>query len=272
MQRRGRPGVRREKGPRTQPRHLRNQLHHHDPAFVDRLLWLFAPLERYFRYEVRGIEHVPADRGCLLVLNHGVVPFHGFFLFRHLAVERGIYARGLGAGFIFDLPLVRTLFLKGGAVNANPRNAAELIGQGHVVMLAPGGIYEALVTRPGMTRIPWERRLGFARMAVETGCPVVPSYCPAINDVYLNSRLLLRHRIALLEKTRFSVPLPFGIGVLPFPKRLVHHVGAPLAPEPPTAGSRAERIRRLHERVVAAMTAMADGGRTPQSSTPGGAA
>lgn len=238
-------------------RHLRNQLHHHDPRFVDRLLSILAPVERYFRYRVEGLENVPAGQPCLLVLNHGIIPYHGFLLFKRLVQERGIYARGLGAGFIFDLPGVRMLFLKGGAVNANPRNARELLALGHVVMLAPGGIYEGLVTRPGMRRIPWERRHGFARLAVETGCPVVPTYCPAINDVYLNSRLLLRRRIKLLEAVRFSFPLPFGIGLLPFPLQLVHRVAPPIAPDPPESGPERDRVRRLHERVVAAMTALA---------------
>lgn len=247
----------RRKGAGDGQRHVRNQLHHHDEAFVDRILPLFDPVQRYFRYEAVGLENIPNDGPSLVVMNHGIIPFHGFLLFKRIVEARAIYPRGLGAGFIFDLPGVRALFLKGGAVNANPRNARELLAEGACLMLAPGGIYEGLVTQPGMKRIPWERRFGFARLAVETGCPVVPTYCPAINDVYLNSRLLLRRRIKLLEAARFSLPLPFGIGLLPFPKHLVHHIAPPIAPDPPGQGTKRDRVRRLHEQVVAAMEASA---------------
>lgn len=238
--------------------HIRNQLNHHDPRFLDRLIPVFHLLERYFRYESVGIENIPDNRGCLVVMNHGIIPFHGFLLTKHLIQRHGVYPRGLGAGFLFDLPLVKWFFLKGGAVNANNRNATTLLRQKNCVMLAPGGIYEGLICRPGMKRIPWERRKGFVRLAVATGAPIIPTYCHGINEVYYNSDFLLWWRIKFLEATRFSMPLFFGIGLLPFPKKLFHVVGRPIPTTRKNGETETQAIKRVHATVMEAMKRLAE--------------
>lgn len=229
-----------------------------DPTFARRVSRLFTPLERYFRYQVHGLGNIPKQGAALLVMNHGVIPFHGFLLAKRLADVLSIYPRGLGAAFLFEIPGVREFFLKGGAVNADPRNAEALLAQGHIVMLAPGGIYEALIARRGMRRIPWERRFGFVKLALRTGTPIIPTYCQGINSAYLNSTFLLKPRIKLLERTRFSMPLFFGLGVLPFPVKLVHRIGKPIHP-PKSQGKLPLRrhMMALHQRVVDAMIELA---------------
>lgn len=224
--------------------------------FVDKVRPFFGFLEKYFRYEVKGLERIPS-RKALVVMNHGIIPYHGFLLAKKLMDDRGIYPRGLGAGFLFAIPGVREFFLKGGAVNASPKNARRLLNEGHVVMLAPGGIYEALIAKQGLRRIPWERRKGFVRLAVETGTPIVPTYCRGINAVYMNSYLLLKPRIKLLEKTRFSLPFFLGLGLLPLPRKLVHVVGRPISVARRPGESRAAQVNRIHARVVAAVAALA---------------
>jgi len=224
--------------------------------FLDKVRPFFGFVEKYFRYEVKGIDRIPA-RKALVVMNHGIIPYHGFLLAKKLMDDRGIYPRGLGAEFLFVIPGVREFFLKGGAVNASPKNARRLLKEGHVVLLAPGGIYEALIAKQGLRRIPWERRKGFVRLAVETGTPIVPTYCRGINAVYFNSYFLLKRRIKLLEKTRFSLPLFFGLGLLPLPRKLVHVVGRPISVARRAGESRKTRVNRIHARVVAAIAALA---------------
>lgn len=240
------------------PLHLRNQLHHHDPSFVDRMMPLIALFEKYFRYEAIGVENIPDKKGCLVVMNHGIITYHGFLLAKAIIEKRGIYPRSLGAGFLFDIPYVREAFLKGGTVNANPRNAKALLRQNHCVFLAPGGIYEGLVCHPGMKRIPWERRYGFIRMAVEAKVPIVPTYCDGINDIYFNSKLFLKARIKILEATRFSIPLFYGLGLLPLPRKLIHFVDKPIYPRRKRGESQKDQIHRIHHEVLATMKRMAD--------------
>ncbi len=231
-------------------------LHQADPAFLEKLSPAFQLLEKYFRYEVRGLEHIPGKK-CLVVINHGIIPFHGFLLAWKLLKHRKLMARGLGADFLFQIPGLRELFLKGGAVQADPRNAEKLLEQQHVVMLAPGGIYEALLAKSGLRRIPWERRKGFVRIAVKTNTPIVPTYCRGINSTYFNSYFLLKPRIKLLEKMRFSVPFFLGLGLLPFPMKLVHWVGRPIPVKGRRGESEARRVARIHAKVIAEVAALA---------------
>jgi len=242
-------------------RHVRNRLEFHDPTFIDNFLPLLGLLEAYFRYETEGLGRVPADRACIVVLNHGALPIHGFLLYQQLILQRGIYPRGLSAGFIYDVPGMREVFLKGGAVNANRSNGRALLEQGACLMIAPGGIYESLVCKPGMRRIPWERRLGFVSLAVETGTCIVPSFCHGANEMYFNTNFMLRQRIKFLEATRLPIPGFFGLGPLPLPVKLRHVVGEPIEVRRREGESQEDQVARTHTEVLRAMEALAGGSR-----------
>jgi hypothetical protein len=83
------------------------------------LLPLLRPLyEKYFRVEVRGIEHVPDEGGALIVANHsGTVPLDSSMtqlaLHDHHRASR--HLRMLGADLVFTLPLIAPIARKGGA-------------------------------------------------------------------------------------------------------------------------------------------------------------
>lgn len=233
------------------------QVDYFDARFARQLSPLFEPLKRYFRYEVDGMSNIPKKGGALIVMNHGIITYHGFLLAKAIHDELGRYVRGLGATFLFEIPLVREFFLKGGAVEANPRNGEALLKKGEIIMLAPGGIYEALIAKKGLRRIPWERRTGFVELAVKTGKPIIPSYCQGINAAYFNSYFLLKPRIKLLEKTRFSLPFFWGLGLLPFPVKLVHVIGKPIKIDKKRGESFDAQVSRIHEKVVKAMVALA---------------
>lgn len=229
----------------------------YDKKFARSLVPLVEPLRRYFRYEVKEIGNIPREGGAILVMNHGIITFHAFLLSQALYTKLGLYPRGLGASFLFEIPLVRDFFLKGGLVNASPQNGEALLRSGAVVIVAPGGIYEALIAKKGMRRIPWERRTGFVELAVKTGKPIVPTYCQGINSAYFNSDFLLKPRIKLLEKTRFSFPFFFGLGFLPLPVKLVHVIGKPIHIDKKRGEKFDAQVKRIHAKVVSAMVALA---------------
>src|SRR4030095_5776115 len=240
----------------TQTKKKRSAFPEVDKKFIAKVRPLFTALEKYFRYEVRGIHNIPKGK-ALVVMNHGVIPYHGFLLAKKTIDDLKIHPRGLGADFLFEIPGIREFFLKGGAVKADPKNAEKLLKQDHLVMLAPGGIYEALLAKRGLRRIPWERRKGFVRLAVKTDTPIVPTYCRGINSVYFNSYLLLKPRIRLLRKTRFSLPFFFGLGLLPFPSKLIHRVGKPIDVSPKKRETPKHQIERIHKTVLKAMNELA---------------
>lgn len=233
-----------------------NSLLSHDPAFVDKVVPWFVWLERYFRYEIHGMHHIPKNKKCLVVLNHGLIPFHGF-LFAKKLVERGIYPRALGASWLFHVPGIREFFSWGGTVPASPENGRDLLKKNACVCVAPGGIHEALICRPGMRRVPWERRMGFVKLAIDTNAPIIPTNCPAINSAYFNSDFLMWWRLKFLDLTRLPIPLFSGIGPLPLPVKLVHHVGHPIKTTKLRGEKREDQIKRIHVEVIQAMEELA---------------
>lgn len=221
--------------------------------FLRRMTPYFKVLERYFGYEVQGWEHIPKKGGALLVMNHGVLPFHAFLLTRQILTKVGRLPRTLAAEFLFRLPWIRGLFLKGGALNASKRNAGTLLKRGALVTVAPGGIYEALIIHPGAKRIPWQRRYGFVAVALKFRVPILPSYCEGINEVYLTSQIFLKERLRRLKKSRFALPFFFGIGLLPFPIKLTHWIGRPIPTEVRKGETFRDAVRRIHNEVLEAM-------------------
>ena len=230
-----------------------------DIIFLEKIAGYFEPIAKYFNYQLIGKNKIPKNRKCLLVINHGIIPFHGFLLARQLISEKYLAKapRALGASFLFALPYVKDFFLKCGAVEASPDNARILLKDNRMVMLAPGGIYEALIASADLKRIPWERRYGFVELACATNTPIIPSYCPGINRVYLNSKFLLKARIKLLEKIRFSLPIFMGIGLLPFPIQLTHYIGTPIKPTRKKGETKRQQIERVHQEVIASMQKLA---------------
>lgn len=235
----------------------KSSLQFFDPEFMLKLKPLFWPLEKYFRYEVRGLKNIPKKGPAFVVMNHGIIPYHGFLFAKKLVTDARIFPRGLGADFLFDIPYVREFFLKGGAVRARPRNAVQLLRDKNVVMLAPGGIYEALIAKKGLRRIPWEKRKGFVKIAVQAKAPIVPTYCQGINSVYWNSYFLLKPRIKIFELTRFSIPFFLGLGLLPFPRKLIQRVGQPIKTTRRKGETLKQQVDRIHGEVINAMTKLA---------------
>ncbi|HKX12227.1 MAG TPA: lysophospholipid acyltransferase family protein, partial [bacterium] len=175
------------------------------PRFLRKISPVLKLLERYFGYELQGWANIPREGPALLVMNHGVLPFHAFLLTRQVYAKTGRHPRTLAAEFLFRLPILRDMFLKGGALNASRRNAELLLRRGNLVTVAPGGIYEALVVHPGTERLPWRRRYGFVAVSAKMKVPIVPSYCQGINEAYLTSQLMLKERIRSLKKSRFAM-------------------------------------------------------------------
>lgn len=224
-----------------------------NPDFVRKLAPLLTVLERYFRYQVKGMEHVPRRGAALIVMNHGVVPFHAYLLIKEILFRVGRLPRTLGASFLFHVPVLREIALRVGAIKANHHNAKLALKRGDLVLVAPGGIYEALLVHPGMNTIPWYGRYGFAVVACKMRVPIIPTYCVGINEAYLTSSAFLKQRVRLLRKTWFSLPLFFGIGLLPFPVKLEHRIGKPIFPKRRKGESFRGSVRRVHAKVLREM-------------------
>ncbi len=141
-----------------------------------------------------------------------------------------------------------------GAVEGAPEAGRALLDEGELLLVAPGGMREAL--RPSSERymVRWRRRKGFVRLALEARAPIVLAACPHADDLFT----VYPSQVTAQAYQRYRFPLPvlrgLGVTLMPRPVKLVHVLSEPLYP-PEYEGDVPPRavIEQFHDRVVGRM-------------------
>lgn len=132
--------------------------------------------DHWFRVEWEGIEKIPRTGGALLVANHaGAIPSDAPMIIHGIEQELGRPVYGLADNWFRTVPLVGTLWSRGGGVPAHPDNAHRLLHEeGKLALVFPEGT-------KGPSKKVGERyqlrrfgRGGFVETAMRAGVPVVP--------------------------------------------------------------------------------------------------
>ena len=135
---------------------------------------MLDPLARLTRPKVYGVENVP-DGGALLVGNHTLYAFLDLpFMLAELWKRRHIWSRGLGEHGHYRVPVWRNLLELCGMVRGTRENLRALMAAHEYVVVFPGGAREVFKHRDERYRLLWRERMGFARLAIEQGYPIVP--------------------------------------------------------------------------------------------------
>ncbi|UNS99810.1 acyltransferase family protein [Streptomyces tubbatahanensis] len=198
-----------------------------DPALVDEALMpALRPLyEKYFRVEVSGLEHIPADGAALVVANHsGTLPLDALMLQMAIREHHGAHRnlRLLAADLAFSYPLLRDVTRKLGHVRACPQNAQRLLEAEELVGVMPEG-YRGL-GKPFEERYRLQRfgRGGFAAAALRARAPMIPCSIVGAEEIYPmigESRTLAR----MLRLPYFPItptfPLLGVLGLVPMPTK-----------------------------------------------------
>jgi 1-acyl-sn-glycerol-3-phosphate acyltransferase len=207
-----------------------------DPATLDRVLRLLEPARRLINPKVYGAAHLPA-RGSLLVGNHTLIGLLDAPLLCAELWDRGIRVRILGNHAHFKLPRWRDLLLAVGVVPGTPAAAETLMRRGETLLVFPGGGREVAKRKGEKYQLIWENRMGFARLAVRHGYPVVPFATVGAEDaldvLVDTDNPLLRPAARLFERVSGSpdlFPLVRGIGPTPIPRpeRQYYWFGEPI--------------------------------------------
>jgi 1-acyl-sn-glycerol-3-phosphate acyltransferase len=149
-----------------------------DPRFTASVLPFFEFLYAlWWRVEVTGIDHVPAEGPALVVANHsGVLPWDGLMV--SLAVRHHHPARRqmrlLALDMFALLPFAAPLLTRTGSVRANPENGERLLKRGDLVGVFPEGVKGVGKAYKDRYKLARFGRGGFVRLALRTGAPIVP--------------------------------------------------------------------------------------------------
>jgi 1-acyl-sn-glycerol-3-phosphate acyltransferase len=218
-----------------------------DPEFTKRIIDVLRPLlRRYFRTEVRGLERIPRSGGALLVSNHSGgqlaadVPILAVEFYEQFGYDRPIHT--LSHDMLFIGP-VGDVLRKLGFIRANRENADRALRDGHLVVVFPGGDYDAMRPTLRQNTIDFAGRRGYVRTAIETGVPIVPAVSIGGQEgqLYLfrgTGIAKLLGPIARAARTKIvpmSFGFPFGLSLfatlppnVPLPTKIVTQVLEPI--------------------------------------------
>ena len=88
------------------------------------------------------------------------------------------------ADVLFSIPIIRELLLFSNARSANPKVMGECANNGLSLALNPGGVHEQLQYRNDQEEAYFPNNLGFIRIALRHGVPLVPMYFFGENQIF----------------------------------------------------------------------------------------
>ena len=210
------------------------------PAELDRALRVLEPFRILSAPKCFGMENIPEKGPMLLVGNHTIygvldVPM----MWRELYLQKGIFLRALGHHFHFRVPIWRDFILRYGVVEGTRENCSALMDAGQPILVFPGGGREVAKRKGEKYKLIWKERIGFARMAIKHGCPIVPFSAVGAEenfDIVWDADNLAASPIGpLLQRLGLSdemfLPIAKGIGPTPIPRpqRLYFRFGQPIS-------------------------------------------
>jgi 1-acyl-sn-glycerol-3-phosphate acyltransferase len=204
---------------------------HRDPEYIERTLPAWRALSRlYFRADVRGMDHIPAEGPVLLVGNHsGGILIADTFVFAqafydHFGAHRVFHQ--LAHDLVFKTPGARALVQRYGTVPASPKNMATALERDAALLVYPGGDDETFRPSWESGKIDFADRHGFVKLALAHNVPIVPIVAIGGQETGLFlgrgrgvARTLNLDRLRLKVMPAVIGP-PFGLSVLDMPARV----------------------------------------------------
>jgi 1-acyl-sn-glycerol-3-phosphate acyltransferase len=202
------------------------------------LIPLARPLfDKWFRVDVRGLDHVPSESGALIVANHsGTIALDAVMtqvaLRDHHPAHR--HLRMLGADLVFKTPFVSELARKAGHTLACMPDAQRLLERGDLVGVWPEGFKG--IGKPYSERYKLQRfgRGGFVSAALRAGVPIIPTAIVGAEETYpMLGNISPLARLLGLPYFPMTPTFPWlgPLGLVPLPSKWVIEFGEPVHTE-----------------------------------------
>jgi 1-acyl-sn-glycerol-3-phosphate acyltransferase len=213
-------------------RHPDDWLDAWDPAYIRTTLPALRAMSKvYFRGEVRGLDNIPAKGPILLVGNHsGGTLIADTFVFAqgfydHFGPLRRFHQ--LAHDLVFRIPGARASLSRYGTVPASPENMTRALERDAALLVYPGGDHETYRPTWESGTIDFAGRRGFAKLALEHGCPIVPVVAIGGQETALFlgqgrgiARRLRLDRLLRVKVFPAQVAPPFGFTIMDLPLRV----------------------------------------------------
>lgn len=175
-------------------------------------------------YEVCGLDNIPSEGPALLVYYHGAIPIDFYYLHAKCILHKHRMIQAVGDRFLFRVPGWKLLMDVFKVCPGTVQACAQILREGNLLSLAPGGVLEALFGDE-YYRLLWGNRIGFAKVALEGKAPIIPIFTENLREGFRTPgifRALLR---GIYDKTRMPIVPIYG----GFPVKMRTHIGKPIA-------------------------------------------
>jgi len=215
---------------------------------------VISAMRVYHKHSTVGLQNIP-DSGVIIAANHSLASYDIALLMASIYEHSNRIPRALIDRLFFKVPGLGQLMEAFGSREGTKENAVKMLEEREILVVAPGGMREALRPSSEKYRIIWNRRKGFIKLSIETGMPIVLAACPAADDLY---DVAPSHVTAWAYKT-LRIPLFFAKGLgftaIPKPVTLTHYLSEPLYPPENSQDPAifAKRVDEFHKKVIERM-------------------
>lgn len=208
--------------------------------------------------KVEGTDHLPKG-AALLVGNHGMLGYESPFFFERVLAACGRMPIGLADRWFFRVPGIRDLLVRLGGCYGSAANGLRALRRGELVVVYPGGAREVFKSEADKYRCLWERSVGFVRLAIVTGVPIVPFAAAGVDDTFrIVARLRGSGRI-LMGHCKYDLPIVWGrLGLVPNPVPFWFKFGEPILPPRNVKSTDKDAVLATHAEVWTRTQSMVD--------------
>ncbi|XP_059175030.1 monoacylglycerol/Diacylglycerol O-acyltransferase-like [Physella acuta] len=209
-------------------------------------LW-WAQARTWHGYEVEGLHHIPESGPALIIYYHGVLPVDIYYVLTTVLLEKGRLIHLVGDKFLFHIPGWQTLMEVFNVTPGTVTSCVDQLKNGHLLCISPGGVREGLFSDENYG-IMWNKRCGFAKVALQANVPIIPMFTVNIREAFRTPNWARAWFRGLYEKTRLPLAPVYGL----FPVKLKTIFGEPILANPNfTAEELAEAVKSALESLIA---------------------
>ncbi|CAI5992781.1 unnamed protein product [Closterium sp. NIES-64] len=235
-------------------RHFLVRLLFHDRS-ITVTLFIYPVVLRHFPVRVLFHDRTAVTFGkpyVIAVEPHSVLPV-GLGAFMCHALAAGGVAGATSA--IFRVPLLRQCWQWARLAPATRPVLSGVLQRGRPVIIVPGGVQECLFMAPGKEVVFIRQRLGFIRLALQHGVPVLPCFAFGQTSAYRWWRPEGAWYRWVARRMGFAPMVFWGMWGSPIPFRtpLTIAIATPIGQGDPDPNPSKERVAAVHAEYVRAL-------------------
>lgn len=198
---------------------------------------------------------------------------HGFvsYIPSHLMGEMAIHGKphqkewfGTCIPLLFKIPGLGEIFTVTNGRPVDPKTLNAILSKGGTIAIQPGGVMEQAASREDQEQAFFTAKLGFVRMAIKYGVPLLPLYVFGENQLYKRVRGFEWLTKLIKSITGMTIPMVLAKWNMPlagfFPRATDIHLrwGSPVEVGDPSDDPSDERIEEVFSRYLAELQRLFD--------------